>query len=108
MLRSTVREWHADEGWGVVAGGDLAEPCFVHFSVIDTPGFRELAVGDQVLVDYEEAVATQDGYRLRATFVKPDRTGRSGERTPGEADDSAAAYSSRLAIEFDDPGGPRI
>lgn len=103
MRRSTVQEWHADQGWGVVAGDDLPSPCFVHFSVIDAPGFRELRVGDVVLVDYEETIATQDGYRLRATAVQPVESARTDEKQRDDDADTSGAYSSSLTIEFDDP-----
>lgn len=64
----TVREWHAELGWGVLDSPDTPGGCWVHFSNIDGTGFRALTVGATVDLDWEQA--TQDGYRFRATRVK--------------------------------------
>jgi CspA family cold shock protein len=94
MRRAVVQEWHAEDGWGVVAGDQLPGPCWVHYAVVEMPGYRELVVGADVLVEYEEAA--QDGYRFRATSVR--LVGASGP-TP---ESGSSAYSSRLTIEFDE------
>lgn len=65
----TVREWHAEEGWGVVDSPDTPGGCWVHFSAIDGSGFRALTVGSKVDLGWE-LVKDQDGYKFRATRVK--------------------------------------
>jgi len=95
MQRAVVREWRAEDGWGVVVGDQLPGPCWVHYAVVEMPGYRELVVGAEVLVEYEEAF--QDGFRFRATSVRP--VG-SSDSTPGTG---SSAYTSRLTIEFDEP-----
>jgi CspA family cold shock protein len=62
----TVREW-AEEGWGVVDCAETPGGCWVHWSVVHEPGYRELSPGQAVRLRWE-AVA-QDGYRFRATWV---------------------------------------
>ena len=70
LLIANVREWHDDEGWGVVESADLAGLCWVHFSVVEMVGYRRLAPGQRVLVQVE--YAEQDGYDCRATRVVPE------------------------------------
>ena len=66
---AVVREWHADEGWGVVDADETPGGCWVHFSVVVMDGFRFLTVGQRVDLDWESA-QDQDGYRFRATRVQ--------------------------------------
>ncbi|MFD9789396.1 cold-shock protein [Streptomyces sp. NPDC059070] len=63
----TVREWHAEEGWGVVTSADLSEPVWAHFSHIEAGGFRELVAGEAVVFTAERA--EQDGHNWRAVRV---------------------------------------
>lgn len=65
----TVREWHAEEGWGVLDSPYTPGGCWVHFSAIDGSGFRALTIGSKVDLGWEP-VTDQDGYRFRATRVK--------------------------------------
>jgi CspA family cold shock protein len=64
-----VREWHDDEGWGVVDCADLEAACWVHFSVVEMTGYRRLDEGALVRCVVERAA--QDGYGYRATKVIP-------------------------------------
>ncbi|WP_220126912.1 cold shock domain-containing protein [Rhodococcus spelaei] len=68
QTRGTVREWHAELGWGVLDSPDTTGGCWAHFSNIDGTGFRALTVGATVDLDWERA--EQDGYSFRATRVK--------------------------------------
>ncbi|MFC4604418.1 cold shock domain-containing protein [Rhodococcus kronopolitis] len=68
----TVREWHAELGWGVLDSPDTPGGCWAHYSNIDGTGFRALTVGATVDIDWEHAA--QDGYRFRATRVKQPET----------------------------------
>jgi len=66
--RGRVREWHTEEGWGVVEAPGFDDPVWVHFSVIDAEGFRELRAGAEVELTAERA--EQDGYHWRAVWVR--------------------------------------
>lgn len=63
----TVREWHDEEGWGVLDSGMTPGGCWAHFSAIEMVGFRTLEVGETVQFEAEEA--RQDGYDWRAAHV---------------------------------------
>ena len=71
MDTGTVTFFDSEQGWGLIASPALpaGELAWVHFSSLDVPGYRELAIGQQVNFRYEEA--EQDGYRFRATYVMP-------------------------------------
>jgi CspA family cold shock protein len=71
-----VRVWHGDDGWGVVDSPQTPGGCWVHFSVVDVPGYHELRAGQQVLLELEDA--DQDGYAYRATHVGPLQEGHPG------------------------------
>jgi len=64
-IQGTVREWHADEGWGVIDSPATPGGCRAHFSAVAMPGYRQLYAGQPVQLDWEPAV--QDGYAYRAT-----------------------------------------
>lgn len=78
MVRAVVREWHEDEGWGVVDCAETPGGCWVHFSAIASP---EIVRGDDVVlsdyqvlspgaaVDLAWEKAEQDGFGFRATAV---------------------------------------
>ena len=68
MTTAVVRVWHRDDGWGVVDAEEVPGGCWVHFSAIDAPGYRELRAGQQVMLEFEPA--EQDGYAFRATRVQ--------------------------------------
>lgn len=69
-----VREWHEDDGWGVIDSPAFDSPIWTHYSAIDPAspglppgGYRVLRAGDQVEVSAERA--EQDGFHWRATWV---------------------------------------
>jgi CspA family cold shock protein len=67
-----VRWYRYDEGWGVLDASEGPGGIFVHFSVIEMEGFKCLRDGQAVEVDLEGPLAfEQDGYRYRATRVRP-------------------------------------
>ena len=68
QTRGTVRQWHAELGWGVLDSRDTPGGCWVHFSPIDGTGFRAPAVGAAVQLDWEPA--RQGGYSFRATRIQ--------------------------------------
>ncbi|WP_221328493.1 cold shock domain-containing protein [Actinoplanes sp. L3-i22] len=62
-----VREFHVDEGWGVVDGPAIPGGCWVHFSAIAVGGFRQLTEGQHVW--FRAEAAEQDGFNFRAVKV---------------------------------------
>lgn len=74
--RGRVREWHDEEGWGVIDSPAAPGGCWAHYSAIEMDGYRALAAGEEVEVDLE--AADQDGYAYRALTV----------RVPGRAEHS--------------------
>jgi CspA family cold shock protein len=67
-----VTWFDADQGWGVIAAPEVPGGCFVHFSAIEAPGYRELRAGQQVRFTYEDPGYLQDGCRFRALQVWPE------------------------------------
>jgi cold shock protein len=56
-------------GRGVIDSDQTTGGCWTHFSSIDVPGYRTLAAGQPVELDWEPA--DQDGYAYRAVAVWP-------------------------------------
>ncbi|MDT0342329.1 cold-shock protein [Streptomyces litchfieldiae] len=71
MAHGTVREWHDEEGWGVLDSAETPGGCFAHFSDIDMKGFRSLTAGQHVEFDWERPGFAQDGYDYRTLKVVP-------------------------------------
>jgi cold shock CspA family protein len=65
----TVQMWNDEEGWGVIDSAQTPGGCWAFYSDIVGEGFRTLAVGATVTLDWEQ-VTDQDGYRYRATRVE--------------------------------------
>jgi CspA family cold shock protein len=93
-----VREFDAEQGWGVIDGANVPGGCWVHFSAIAGHGYRRLTAGQRVSFR-SEAVRDQDDYRFRATLVWP-----VGEQAPEAPEiavrESSSAYSSVLSVTF--------
>jgi CspA family cold shock protein len=83
-----VREWHREQGWGVIDSPDTPGGCWVHFShvwhedvakpgpgdVVEVcGGFREAFEGETVDFDWQPAAypGSQDGYSFVAVTVCP-------------------------------------
>ncbi|NAS21880.1 cold shock domain-containing protein [Herbidospora sp. NEAU-GS84] len=66
-VRGVVREWHADEGWGVIDSPETPGGCWTHFSHIRAVGYRVLTAGQPVDLEWE--APGQDGYAFRAVSV---------------------------------------
>jgi cold shock protein len=96
-----VREYHAEEGWGVIDGTDVPGGCWVHFSAIAMDGFRRLVAGQQVSFRAEAAV--QDGLTFRAVKVW---TGNREPADPYVGLHKSSAYHSSLTLTLDEPGDP--
>jgi uncharacterized RmlC-like cupin family protein/cold shock CspA family protein len=68
----TVRSWSDGEGWGVIDSPDTPGGCWAHYSAVRADGYRSLARGQEVVLEYE--LAAQDGYDFRAVVVWPGNT----------------------------------
>ncbi|MEV4538252.1 cold shock domain-containing protein [Asanoa sp. NPDC049518] len=95
-----VREWHSDEGWGVIDSASTPGGCWAHFSSVRMTGYRTLHPGQHVSFDFEPA--EQDGYAYRAVTV---RTGDDHPEPPADQSPSAA-YGSTLRLDVDPPDEP--
>ena len=96
-----VREWHDEEGWGVVDSPATPGGCWTHYSVVAVPGYYALTAGQRVELEHEPV--EQDGYVHRATRVWPDGT---APAPPAPPSGPSSAYRSWLRLEFDDPPDP--
>lgn len=69
----TVEWWSDEEGWGALAESDeMPGGAFVHFSAIQTEGYKTLRAGQKAEARIEGPLDfDQDGYRYRATAVWP-------------------------------------
>lgn len=94
VLAGRVREWHSEEGWGVLVTDALSAPVWAHFSAIEADGYRELTAGQHITFTAEEA--QQDEYSRRAVNIWPDGVSR---HRPQRED--GPGYNSRLNITFD-------
>ena len=67
----TVKFFESEKGWGAIASDALPpeRDAWVHFSVIDLPGYRSLQDGQAVRFAFERA--RQDSFDYRATYVRP-------------------------------------
>lgn len=54
MYQGTVRWFNAKKGYGFLTRQDTGEDVFVHYSAIQTSGFKSLKEGDQVRFDIQE------------------------------------------------------
>jgi CspA family cold shock protein len=68
-VHGTVRDWHDDEGWGVLDSDETPGGCWADFSVLEVQGYRSLVPGQAVRFDWERT--WQDGYGFRALRVQP-------------------------------------
>ncbi|MFF8731646.1 cold-shock protein [Streptomyces sp. NPDC015171] len=51
MATGTVKWFNAEKGFGFITNDDGGPDVFVHFSAIQTTGFKELAEGDKIEFD---------------------------------------------------------
>ena len=69
MYQGTVKWFNAEKGFGFISNDDGGEDVFVHFSAIQTDGYRQLAEGQKVTFDMEPDPRGNRG--LRAVNVIP-------------------------------------
>ncbi|WP_432137063.1 MULTISPECIES: cold-shock protein [unclassified Streptomyces] len=98
VLSGRVREWHEEEGWGVLVTPTLPDHhVWAHYSAVQAEGFRTLTDGQPVTFTVERA--EQDGFDWRAVHVWPSGPSQSPTESGGSA--HGTGYSSRLDITFD-------
>lgn len=79
MVQATVREWHEDQGWGVLDSPETPGGCWAHYSAIAGPvlaseggvavsQYKTASAGDRVDLEWESFV--QDGYDFRAVVIR--------------------------------------
>lgn len=67
MNNGTVKWFNAQKGYGFITNNTDGEEIFVHFSAINTDGFKSLEEGQRVAFDTERD--PQNGRKIRATNV---------------------------------------
>lgn len=68
MNNGTVKWFNADKGFGFISNDNGGEDVFVHFSAIQSDGYRSLNEGDKVTFDTEQD--PKDSRKLRAINVR--------------------------------------
>jgi CspA family cold shock protein len=95
-VEGVVREWHPEQGWGVIDAHDTPGGCWAHYSSVAIDGYRELVPGQDVALEWE--AVDQDGFRYRARRVWP--TGAAPIDDFGETDTDAFSSSVRLSFDL--------
>jgi CspA family cold shock protein len=67
MYKGTVKWFNAQKGFGFISNDEGGEDVFVHFSAIQTDGFKTLDEGQKVTFDTE--VDPKNSDKLRAVNV---------------------------------------
>ncbi|MGY2140887.1 cold-shock protein [Pseudomonas reactans] len=66
MATGTVKWFNAEKGFGFIAQDSGGPDVFVHYSVVDTQGYKSLADGQKVEFEFEEGPKGP-----QATIVRP-------------------------------------
>ena len=68
MNNGTVKWFNAQKGFGFITDGNGGEDVFVHFSAIQSNGFKSLEEGQRVTFDIEKD--PRDSRKLKAANVR--------------------------------------
>jgi CspA family cold shock protein len=66
-MTGSVKWFNAGKGYGFITADEGGEDIFVHYSVIQTEGFKKLVDGQRVSFE----VTTEENGKLRAANVVP-------------------------------------
>ena len=69
MNSGTVKWFNAEKGFGFISDANGGDDVFVHFSAIQTDGYKTLSEGQKVTYDTEQD--TRDSSKIRAVNVCP-------------------------------------
>lgn len=69
MNTGTVKWFNAEKGYGFISNDDGGEDVFVHFSAIQTDGYKSLEDGQKVT--FETEPDPKNSSKLRAVNVTP-------------------------------------
>lgn len=67
MNTGTVKWFNAEKGFGFITNDDGSDDVFVHFSAIQSDGYKSLDEGDKVTFETEQD--PKDSSKLRAVNV---------------------------------------
>lgn len=69
MNSGTVKWFNAEKGFGFISDDNGGDDVFVHFSAIQSDGYKSLSEGQKVTYDTEQD--TRDSSKIRAVNVCP-------------------------------------
>ena len=67
MKKGTVKWFNAEKGYGFLSNDEGGEDVFVHFSAIQTDGYRTLEEGQKV--EFEEEMDERKGSKRKAALI---------------------------------------
>ncbi|MGW3599958.1 cold shock domain-containing protein [Streptomyces sp. NPDC005167] len=72
-VTALVREWHDEEGWGVLDSPETPGGCWAWYASIEVKGFRNrtLSPGQHVSLTWEAPGSKQLGYDYHAAHIAP-------------------------------------
>jgi len=80
-VAGTVKFFNADKGFGFIAPDDGSEDVFVHFSAIQSDGFKSL--GDGEVVEFNVEYDERKGKTSAANVTGPNGANVQGDRKGG-------------------------
>lgn len=69
MSSGTVKWFDAEKGFGFIANDNGSDDVFVHFSAINSNGYRTLQEGQKVTFDIEQDPRDHRKYRAKNVFL---------------------------------------